>query len=78
MGWLGMEAASWADQCLQGNEPEQGQPELAGNENPPSKLWLLQISSPPKNSSPIIGSAHKQKPWCFVSVGRSPQSPAAL
>lgn len=68
---LRLKAASRADQHLQGNEPDQGQPERTGDENT-SKLWLLPISSPLKNSSSITGSAHKQKSWYLVPAGRIP------
>lgn len=72
-----IKASSRADQRLQGNEPDQGQPERMGDENT-SKLWLLQMSSPLKNSSSITGSAHKQKSWYFVPVGRIPTESRCL
>lgn len=74
---LRIKAASRADQCLQGNEPDQSQPEVIGDENT-SKLWLLQISSPLKNSSSITGSAHSRSLGTLCLWAESPQNPAVL
>lgn len=70
---LRIKAASRADQRLRGNEPDQGQPEVTGGENT-SKLWLLQISSPLKNSSSITGSAHSRSLGTLCLWAECPQN----
>lgn len=74
---LRIKAASKADQRLQGNEPDQGQQEVNGADNT-SNLWLLQISSPLKNSSSITGSAYSRSLGTLCLWAESPQNPAVL